>query len=188
MPSAYARGAAARLSAMFTLAAPKRMARSWAIGIAACVALSALSSQAATTPNSIVTPQTPNRGILQFTSSSTAGTYATLYTAGSNGSKCYAVVSSNTDSTTHLLTVGLFNSSTQYSQVSVTSTANAGNANGTAPQNLLSTTIWSNGGLPQDSEGNYYLLLASGDTLEATFATSISSGKVVNLYAECVDF
>jgi hypothetical protein len=160
-----------------------------AAGLALCLALPWLPASAGTTPNSIVTPQTPNRGILQFTSSSSAGTYGTLYTAGANGSKCYAVTSSNTDSsTTHLLTLGVFNGGTQYSQVSVTSVENAGNANATAPQNLFSTTIWSNGGLPQDSEGNYYLLLISGDTLEATFATGISSGKVVNLYAQCVDF
>jgi hypothetical protein len=145
-------------------------------------------AQAATTANSIVTPQTPNRGILQFTHSSTAGTYGTLYTAGSNGSKCYAVTSSNTDGTTHLLTLGLFNGGTQYSQVSVTSVANAGNANATAPQNLLSTAIWANGGLPQDSEGNYYFLLASGDTLQATFATTITASDFVNFYAICVDF
>lgn len=45
-------------------------------------------AHAATTPNSIITVQTPNRGIVQFLQGTdTAGTYKTIYTAGANGSK-----------------------------------------------------------------------------------------------------
>src|ERR1700727_2044141 len=55
-------------------------------------------AHAATTPNSVVTAQTPNRGVVQFLQGTdSAGTYKTLYTAGANGSKCNAMWSTNND-------------------------------------------------------------------------------------------
>lgn len=150
-------------------------------------------ARAAFTSNSIIYPQTPiNRGILQFTSSSSAGTYGTLYTAGSNGSICNGMWTTNTDtSATHVLTVQVVNSSTKYGGVSVTTTEDAGFA-GNAAQSLMSavppslTPVWV--GLPVDSYGNSYLVLASGDTIQATFATAITSSDVVNLEVSCADY
>lgn len=120
---------------------------------------------------------------------------------GVNGSKCYGAIGTNTDTTTHAISLGLANSgilfslSTPMPLATVTSTANAGNANADAPNNLLAqpnsgaTTIpWSNGGLPLDSEGNPYLLLQNGDFLEVTYATAITSGKYLYFYSPCVDF
>jgi hypothetical protein len=157
-----------------------------AIGFLAALLFGSM-AHAATTPNSIVTPQTPNRGILQFTSSSSAGTYATLYTAGSNGSRCYAVWMNNNDpSATHLVTLQIVNSTTKYGGAAVTTIASAGFVNGTAAQNLMTPSVWP--GLPVDSYGNPYVQLVSGDTLQATFATSITSSDVVNLVAVCSDF
>jgi len=144
-------------------------------------------ADAAITPNSFVAPQTPNRGILQFTSSSSAGTYSTLYTAGANGSRCYALWTTNNDgSATHLVTVQIVNSTTKYGGTSLTTVSSAGFANATPPQNMMSTTVWP--GLPLDSYGNPYVQLISGDTLQATFATAITAADVVNLVASCSDF
>lgn len=158
--------------------------------IAALAALAMLSSVAfaAPTANSIITPQTPTRGIVQFLQGTdTAGTYKTLYTAGSNGSRCNALWSTNNDpSATHLLTVQIVNTAVKYGGVSITTAVNQGFANAVAPMNLLSPTNWP--GLPLDTAQNPYLQLASGDTLQATFATALTASDVVNIVASCQDY
>jgi ABC-type glycerol-3-phosphate transport system substrate-binding protein len=151
--------------------------------IALAVLIAAL-TLGAVTPNSFVTPQTPNNGKVQFTSSSTAGTYVTLYTAGANGSRCNAIWETNDDSATHLIDVRIAVSSTNYGGVALTSTADNQSTSGAAPDNLLG--VWS--GLPRDQYGNPYLQIISGDTLSVTFATSITGGDVVNVVAQCSDY
>ena len=146
--------------------------------------LSSISAYAVTTPNSVITAQTPNRGLLQFTHSSTPGTYATAYTGSGNGSKITGVFISNNDSSaTHVVTCGVFNSATQYWSYTVTTTSPAsGSYNDIA---FLST--WP--GLPVDSDGNSYIYLASAsDTLQCTFATTITSSDFVDVGVIAADF
>jgi hypothetical protein len=158
------------------------------------VPATAFAQAAAGTPNQPIFPQTANRGVWQFTSSSTAGTYATLYTAGAKGSICKAIWMDNNDTVTHLVTLQIVNSSTKYGGTTLTTVANAGwgGSPSTAPQQSLmapyqgSGSLWP--GLPLDQNGNPYLYLINGDTLQATFATSITSGDVINLHAMCSDF
>lgn len=150
--------------------------------------LGATSAHAAVTPNNVITPQLPTRGIVQFLQGTdVAGTYKTLYTAGANGSKCNGMWLTTDDATaTHLVTVEVVNTAVKYGGTAVTTTLGAG-YNGTA----YATDFMSNGawpGLPTDSEGNPYLFLQSGDTLQATFATALTAGKKVNLVVNCADF
>ena len=59
---------------------------------ALCTVLLASPAFAAVTANSVVTAQTPNRGVVQFLQGTdSAGTYKTLYTAGTNGSICFGL-------------------------------------------------------------------------------------------------
>ena len=156
-----------------------------AIGI---IALTALLVVGATTPNSVITAQTPNRGIVQFLQGTdSAGTYKTLYTAGTNGSRCNALWSTNDDaSATHLITVQIVNSTVKYGGVAITSVESAGFASAVPAQSLLSSVNWP--GLPLDQYGNPYLQLVSGDTIQATFATNLTTSDVINLQASCQDF
>lgn len=143
---------------------------------------------AAVTPNSIVTPQTPlNRGIVQFLQGTdTAGTYKTLYTAGSAGSYCNSIIMNNNDgSATHLVTLQIVNGGVKYGGVALTTISSAGFVSGTPAQALLSPTLWP--GLPVDGNGNTYITLASGDTLQATYATALTSTDLINIYAVCGD-
>ena len=153
-------------------------------------AVASLSSQAiaATTPNSLVTPQTPNRGIVQFLQGTdNAGTYKTLYTAGANGSRCYGMLlNSNDTSTTHLVTVQIVNTAVKYGGAALTAGLSAGFANGSAAQPIMSSSVWP--GLPADQYGNPYLQLISGDTVQATFATTLTTSASINLYVVCNDF
>lgn len=153
-----------------------------------CCLLAAGAAEAATTPNSIVTPQTPNRGVVQFLQGTdSAGTYKTLYTAGSNGSRCYGMLMNNNDTaTTHLVTVQIVNATVKYGGTALTTVLSAGFVSGTAPQSLMSSSVWP--GLPADQYGNPYTQLVSGDTIQATFGTALTTSAVINIFTSCSDF
>lgn len=145
-----------------------------------------LAAQAALTPNSIITPQTPNRGILQFLPASTPGVYATAYTAGANGSKVVGLSMNNSDSATHVVTCQIVNATIQYGGVTLLSTATAGFASGTNGQSMLSTTLFPGGFT--DANGNYGIILASGDTLQCTYATAVTAAKALNILVTAMDY
>lgn len=143
---------------------------------------------AATTANSIITPQTPNRAIVQFLQGTdVAGTYKTLYTSNANGSMIKGIWETNNDgSATHLVTCQIVNGGVKYGGVAFTTVSNSGFANNTPAINLLDQSVWP--GLPVDSDGNPYILLISGDTLQCTFATALTATDVINLTAVVTDF
>ncbi len=153
-----------------------------------CGLLAAGAAEAATTPNSIVTPQTPNRGVVQFLQGTdNAGTYKTLYTGGTNGSRCYGMLMNNNDtSTTHLVTVQIVNATVKYGGAALTTTLDAGFANSSTAQPLMSSSVWP--GLPVDQYGNPYIQLVSGDTIQATFGTALTTSTLINLFVSCSDF
>lgn len=167
--------------------------------LAVILAIIAGQAEASVTANNIVTPQVVNRAIVQFLQGTdAAGTYKTLYTAGTNGSRCVGIQTTNNDgSATHLLTFQIVNTAVKYGGTAITTISSAGFANGTAPQLItkvpsFSPTIAATGlpvwPLPEDSDGNGYLQLISGDTLQVTFATNLTAATLINVYAACVDF
>jgi hypothetical protein len=138
--------------------------------------------------NNVVTPKTPkdaNQQFLQGTDS--AGTYKTVYTGGTNGSIVKGLWETNNDaSATHLITCQIKSGSVLYGGLAITSVESAGFANATPAQNLMAPANWP--GLPVDSDGNPFLFLISGDILECTFATSITSSDLINVTAIVADF
>ncbi len=167
------------------------MTRSFFRGLAAVLILAwALTAPAfgAVTANSVVTPQTPGRILCQFLQGTdTAGTYKTCYTGGANGSKCSALWETNNDgSATHLITAEIVNGGVNYGGVAVTTVSNDGYSNGVPAKNFLSAGLWP--GLPTDSDANAFFYLANGDTLKATYATALTSGKWVSLVGVCADY
>lgn len=142
----------------------------------------------AVTANSVITAQTPNRGKVQFLQGTdTAGTYKTLYTAATAGSKVFGLYTNNNDpSATHLLTCEIVNSTVKYGGIAITTVVSAGYVNGTSSQNMLSAALWP--GLPLDSDGNPYLYLVSGDTIQCTFATALTTSDKINIIAVTSDF
>lgn len=148
----------------------------------------ATSALAATTPNSFVTPQTPTRGVVRFLQGTDpAGTAKTIYTAGANGSRCYGLFMSNSDgSATHTVSSLLTNSTFTVFGASVTTTVGAGTSPTNPPQPFMTPAIWP--GLPVDEYGNPYIQLASGDTLQAQFATALTAGTQITMQVTCSDF
>ena len=138
----------------------------------------------AVTPNSAITVQTPNIGNATFTAN--PGTYKTIYTGGTNGSKIMGIIATNTDSSTaHLVTVQIYISSVAYWSTAVNVPSTAGTANGIPPVNLLSSG--NAPGFPIDQWGNPFFYLASGNILQATYTTALSNGAV-NVIVVAADF
>lgn len=150
--------------------------------------LASIPAHAAVTPNSVVSAQTPNRGVVQFLQGTdTAGTYKTLYTGGSSGSIVKAIVATSNDpSVAHVVTCQIVNSTVKYGGVAANVPVNSGFSNTIPPVNLLSAVNWV--GLPIDSDGNPFFYLVSGDTLQCTFATSLTTSDLINVYAVAADF
>jgi hypothetical protein len=145
-------------------------------------------SWAAVTPNSPVFMQTPTVGKVQFLQGTdSAGTYKTLYTAGTNGARCNALwLTTDDGTTTHLVTVQIVSGGIRFGGVAVTTTISQGFASGTPALNVLAPTLWP--GLPLDSDGNPYIQLASGDTLQATYTTALTAATRISLVTSCGEF
>lgn len=152
---------------------------------------------AAVTPNSYVTAQTPKNGTVTFVQGTDgAGTYKTLYTGGTNGTKIVAIwVTSNDGSASHLVTIQLSTSTSAHCSpqsncvggAAVTVPVNSGFANGAGAVNFMSATNWP--GLPIDSNGQPYLNLSGNtQTLEATFATALTASTQVAITVVTADY
>jgi len=148
---------------------------------------------AAVTANSVVTPQGLNPGFVQFLQGTdSAGTYKILVNAGANGSKCLGAHMSTDDGTaTHLVTLQVTagqvaNSGVRYGGAALTTVLSAGFANATPAQSLMAPNVWP--GLAIDSDGNPYLILGAGNSLQATFASALTASTRINLQITCFDY
>lgn len=137
-----------------------------------------------------VLPQTPKLGLNNFVEGTdAAGTYKTIYTAGASGSKIVSVTATNDDSVSHLMTLSVTRSGVDYVIGAALCQAVAGTG-GNSPLDLFAGASSGNTpiALPKDNDGQRYILLQSGDTLRATFATVLTSGKRLSVAANGADF
>ena len=146
-----------------------------------------------TTAFAAVTPtpamlQTPNVAVQNFVQGTdSAGTYKTVFTAGSNGSVVRGMMVTSTDSTTtHLVTCAVVRSATNYIFTAFTAPLGAGTTITNPAVAPLTATITP--GLQLDADGNPTLYLKSGDTLACTYATTLTSTTQINVVAIGADF
>ena len=148
-----------------------------------------LASQAfaATTPNSWITPQTPNIGTQAFIQGTdSTGTFKPFYTGGANGSKCFAMMlNTNDQATTHLVSIEIVHTTSYVTATYLTVINSTGLVYGPSI-NLLSSANWA--GLPTDLNGNPFIFLTSGDTLKANYLTALNTSAQINIVAYCGDF
>jgi hypothetical protein len=102
-------------------------------------------------------------------------TAQTIVTPGTNGTRIKFLSVSNTDTSAYTVNLFLVISSTSYLLATLSVAASSGNAAGTLPVNLLTTSLIP--GLAHDPSGNPYLDLASGTTLTAATTSTVTSGK-----------
>ena len=145
-------------------------------------------AQAAVTQNMIVTAQTPKLAVVQFLQGTdAAGTYKTLYTGGTNGTKVSGLWSTSEDGTAaHVVTCQLVRSAVMYGGEATNVPLNSGYAAGAAAVNLMSAVVWP--GLPIDGNGNPYLYLSASDLIQCTFSTALTTATYLNVGAIVSDF
>src|SRR5690349_16610273 len=123
----------------------------------------------ASTPTFAATPKiTP----ISFTNSDSANTKKTIVTAGSSGTKVVAVLATSTDTSARTGQLWLTRSATSYLMGSVVVATLAGTDGATATANLMPASLMSM--LPADNDGQRYLFLESGDTLQVSFTAQVT--------------
>lgn len=128
------------------------------------------------TPAFVATPKiTP----VSFTNSDSANTKKTIATAGSSGSKVVAVIATSTDTSNRVGQLWLTRSSTSYLLGSSSVTTLAGTDGSAATNNILNLI----NGLPRDNDGQPYVFLESGDTLQISFTAQVTSAKEIDVAA-----
>lgn len=123
-----------------------------------------------------------NVGLAQIVAADTT-TKKTVLTAGASGSKVVSLVAATDDTAAENLQVWIKRGGTYYllGTVNVPLLSGAGAAGAVAAVDLLNAT--SMPGLPLDNDGQHYLLLKSGDSLEVSAMATITAAKTTHLVA-----
>lgn len=126
--------------------------------------------------------QTPKITPAAFTNADSANTKKTIATAGSDGSKVVGInITSTETANARVAQLWLTRSATSYLLGSINVPVNSGFDGTVAAVNAINQTIMPS--LPIDNDGQPYLFLESGDTLQASFTTQIASGKEADVVA-----
>lgn len=133
--------------------------------------------------NTPIFPQALGAGHVQIANAD-ASNLKTIYTAGSNGSKIVAVIAAGNDTSSRDLTLGITSSSVFYELSTYTLAITGGTVAGTPAANLFTGII----GLPIDNDGQPYVFLKSGETLQVKSLTTVTSGKTIEVSAFGSDF
>lgn len=129
--------------------------------------------------------QTPQLGIASFTNADSANTKKTIATAGANGSKVVAITATSTETANaRVAQLWLTRSATSYLLASANVPLNSGFDGATMGANLLALF----NGLPHDNDGQAYVFLLSGDTLQVSFTTQVAAGKEVDVACQYGNF
>ena len=126
------------------------------------------------TPAYLQTVQAP---VVQILPADTT-TNKTLVTAGTNGTRVYAIYVTSTDTSARDIALKKTISGTDYILGTFSIPITAGTINSTPTINLLNHSQLPN--LPRDSNGNTYLQLKTGTTLTVAALTTVTAAKVIS--------
>lgn len=120
-----------------------------------------------------------------FTSTSSQNTWQVMYTAGASGSWCRGIsVTTNDGTHPFQLTVRKYHGTAILWHLTVNLPIAPGYTNPDFP--IITSALTPS--LPKDNAGNLYIQLAPGDTLQAAFNGTITSGDALFVEPTCVDF
>lgn len=132
-------------------------------------------------------PQTITNEVVNI-SNSTSTNLVTAYTGGTNGSKIEMWNIASTDTAARYLQIWFTISATSYLLGTIAIPLTSGDSStGVVPSvNVLGNQYLP--GLPRDSNGNPYLYIASGTTLQISVITAVTSGKTITSIIHGGDF
>lgn len=113
-------------------------------------------------------------------------TKVTIATAGANGSKVVGITVTSTDTGTRILQVWLTRSATSYLIGSFIIPIGAGTDGAISVFNLFGSSLLP--GLPVDNDGQRYMFLESGDTLQASVTVAVTAAKEIDIATIFGDF
>jgi hypothetical protein len=126
---------------------------------------------------------TPRLGLVQIVNAD-ASAQKTVLVAGAAATKVASLLASSTDTSARVLTVSILRSAVNYVLGAMTVPITAGTDGVTATTNLLSLIP----GLPVDNDGQPYVFLAVGDTLQVSSGTTVTAAKAISISAIGGDF
>ena len=108
-------------------------------------------------------------------------TQKSLIAGGTNGTKVTSLQASSTETAlAHVVEVSILRGGTNSLLAAVNVPVNSGFDGTTPAVDLLNSTIMP--GLPVDNDGQHYLFLKSGDTLQVKAQVTVNTGKALNFY------
>lgn len=124
---------------------------------------------------------TPNVGLVQIVNAD-ASAQKTLFTAGASGSKITSISAVSDDTAARVIQLSVLRGGTNYPIATVNVPIGSGSDGTIVAVDLMSLTLspW----LPLDNDGEAYILLKSGDVLQAKALTSITAAKTMTLLAQ----
>ena len=128
--------------------------------------------------------QVPKITPAAFTNADAANTKKTIHGAGVSGSKVISLLATSTDTANRTAQIWLTRGGVSYLLGSVVVPTLAGTDGAVPTVNLLGGIA----GLPIDNDGQRYLFLVSGDTLQASFTTQVTAAKEIDVISQAGDF
>ena len=130
-------------------------------------------------------PQTIKNGVIQILPATTT-TLVTVYAGGTNGTKIENIFVASSDTSSRILVFTLLVSGVSYPLFEITIGAGAGTGTGTGPVFIMNQAQLS--GLCKDVNGNPYLYLASGTTLQVNCTTTVTTAKAISIFSQGGDY
>lgn len=121
---------------------------------------------------------TPHMGLTQL-STATGTTPQTIAAGGASGSKITSIGVVSESSAVAVLQLSILRAAVNYSLGATSIPANSGSDGATAAVDLLGSTLLPY--LAVDNDGQKYLFLESGDTLQAKTTAAIPAGRLIHI-------
>jgi len=131
--------------------------------------------------------QRPKHGVVQIVPADTTAN-KTVVTAGSDGSKVFALYAHSDDTAARDLRISVVRSAVTYPITTVNVPLTSGHTSAIAPVNLLAGGQFPADMLAKDQDGQSYLFLESGDTLVVNVLTAVTSAKTITVHADFGNF
>lgn len=128
---------------------------------------------------------TPKLGVVKIVNAD-ASAQKDVLAAGSSGTKVVSVTAVSDDTSARVLQLSVLRSAANYILGSVSVPAASGTDGTTAAVDLLAAALVPD--LPVDNDGQRYLFLESGDTLQVKSLTTVTSAKTVTVAAVAAHF